>query len=72
MALSSPGQEKALRVLWQHDVYFNRSKKRGGKKGKMSTSLLVIPCHCEEFVPVYPFKVDLENQSRQPLHAWNL
>lgn len=73
MPLSSPGQEKALRDLWQHDAYFNRSKKdEKKKKRKMSSSLLGLPCHCEEFVPVRPFKVDLENHLRQLFHAWNL
>ncbi len=38
----------------------------------MSASSSGILCHCEEFVPARPFKVDLENHSRQPLHAWNL
>lgn len=72
MALSSPEQEKALSDLWQHDTYFNRSKKRIKEKRKMLVSSLGIPCHCEEFVPAHPFKVDLENHSGQPLHTWNL
>lgn len=38
----------------------------------MSACTLGIPRHCEESVPARPFKVDLENHSRQPLHAWNL
>lgn len=69
VALSSPRHEKALRDLWQHDAYFNKSKKRIKEKGKLLASLLGIPCHCEESVPAHTFKVDPENHLRQPLHA---